>query len=296
MKINKIDKTTGAYRNRLRSSRITSVISISLVLFLIGLVSMILLFANRISDHVKENIGFSIILNEDIREIESLRLQKDLDASRFVKSTKYITKEEAAREFQAELGENFVDFLGYNPLLASIEVKLFAAYTHPDSLQSVKKELQKYNQIKEIYYQENLIHLINNNVKKISGYLMFFSMLLLLISIVLINNTIRLSIYAKRFIIHTMKLVGATHSFIRKPFIIESMIQGAIASVISIALLMGIINLLEREFNFLFSFKEYDLITILILSVLLAGLGISFLSAWFASNKYLKIKTDKLYY
>lgn len=296
MKINKIDKTNQAFKNRLRSSRVTSVISISLVLFLIGLVSMIVLFANRISDHVKENIGFSIILNEDIREIESLRLQKDLDASHFVKSTKFITKEEAAREFQAELGEDFVDFLGYNPLLASIEVKLYAAYTHPDSIRVVKKELEKYSQIKEIYYQENLIQLINNNVKKISGYLMFFSFLLLFISIVLINNTIRLSIYSKRFIIHTMKLVGATHAFIRKPFLLESLVQGAVAALVSNALLMGIIHLLQKEFNDLFSFRELDLILLLVGSVLAAGLLISFFSAWFASNKYLSIKTDKLYY
>lgn len=296
MKINKIDNTNQAFKNRLRSSRVTSVISISLVLFLIGLVSMIVLFANRISDHVKENIGFSIILNEDIREIESLRLQKDLDASHFVKSTKFITKEEAAKEFQAELGEEFVDFLGYNPLLASIEVKLYAAYTHPDSIRVVKKELEKYSQIKEIYYQENLIQLINNNVKKISGYLMFFSLLLLLISIVLINNTIRLSIYSKRFIIHTMKLVGATHAFIRKPFLLESLVQGAVAALVSNALLMGIIHLLQKEFNDLFSFQELDLILLLVGSVLAAGLLISFFSAWFASNKYLTIKTDKLYY
>jgi len=296
MKINKIDNTNQAFKNRLRSSRVTSVISISLVLFLIGLVSMIVLFANRISDHVKENIGFSIILNEDIREIESLRLQKDLDASHFVKSTKFITKEDAAKEFQAELGEEFVDFLGYNPLLASIEVKLYAAYTHPDSIRVVKKELEKYSQIKEIYYQENLIQLINNNVKKISGYLMFFSLLLLLISIVLINNTIRLSIYSKRFIIHTMKLVGATHAFIRKPFLLESLVQGAVAALVSNALLMGIIHLLQKEFNDLFSFQELDLILLLVGSVLAAGLLISFFSAWFASNKYLTIKTDKLYY
>lgn len=296
MSISKIDNPTRSFRNRLRSSRVTSVLSITMVLFLIGLIGTLLLFANKISDRVRENIGFSIILNENVREIESLRLQKDLDASDFVKSTKFITREEAAREFQSDLGENFVDFLGYNPLLASIEVKLFAAYTHPDSIQIVKQYLQRYDQIKEVYYQENLIQLLNDNIQKISGYLFIFSALLLFISIVLINNTIRLSIYAKRFTIHTMKLVGATNSFIRWPFLLESLIQGGIAAIFSNALLMGLINLLEKEFQDFFSFMEYDVLAMIFGTVLISGLIISILSAFIASSKYLKLKTDRLYY
>ncbi len=296
MSLNTKEKSTRYFKNRLRSSQVTAIISISLVLFMLGLMGTMILFAGRISNYVKENIGFSIILNDEIKEIDSFRLQKDLDATHYIKSTEYIAREKAAQEFQEALGENFVDFLGYNPLLASIEVKLYAEYTNQDSLLMIKDHLSQYDQIKEVYYQENLVNLLNNNIKRISIYLMFFSFLLLLISIVLINNTVRLTIYARRFIINTMKLVGATHSFIRLPFLMQSIWQGIIASILSIALLSVVLRAMEKEFNEIISFREFELIGILFASIVLLGIIISALSAYFASTKYLRMKTDHLFY
>ncbi len=295
MSLNSKEKTSKHIKQRLRSSQLTAVISISLVLFLLGLVGTMILFAGKISNYVKENIGFSIILNENIKEIDSFRLQKDLDASIFIKSTDYITRERAAEEFQEALGENFVDFLGYNPLLASIEVKLYADYANPDSLVMIKSRLAEYDQIKEVYYQENLVDLLNNNIQRISVYLMIFSALLMLVSIVLINNTVRLTIYARRFLINTMKLVGATHSFIRRPFLLQSMGQGILGSLVAIVLLSFVLKALESEFTAIISFKDYELIGVLFAGIILLGILLSLLAAYFASTKYLRMKTDQLF-
>lgn len=295
MSLNSKEKTSKHIKQRLRSSQLTAVISISLVLFLLGLVGTMILFAGKISNYVKENIGFSIILKENIKEIDSFRLQKDLDASIFIKSTDYITRERAAEEFQEALGENFVDFLGYNPLLASIEVKLYADYANPDSLVMIKSRLAEYDQIKEVYYQENLVDLLNNNIQRISVYLMIFSALLMLVSIVLINNTVRLTIYARRFLINTMKLVGATHSFIRRPFLLQSMGQGILGSLVAIVLLSFVLKALESEFTAIISFKDYELIGVLFAGIILLGILLSLLAAYFASTKYLRMKTDQLF-
>ncbi len=295
MSLNSKEKTSKHIKQRLRSSQLTAVISISLVLFLLGLVGTMILFAGKISNYVKENIGFSIILKENIKEIDSFRLQKDLDASIFIKSTDYITRERAAEEFQEALGENFVDFLGYNPLLASIEVKLYAEYANPDSLVMIKSRLAEYDQIKEVYYQENLVDLLNNNIQRISVYLMIFSALLMLVSIVLINNTVRLTIYARRFLINTMKLVGATHSFIRRPFLLQSMGQGILGSLVAIVLLSFVLKALESEFTAIISFKDYELIGVLFAGIILLGILLSLLAAYFASTKYLRMKTDQLF-
>ncbi|PLX11221.1 MAG: cell division protein FtsX, partial [Marinilabiliales bacterium] len=210
-------KETNITKRRLRSSYITSIISISLVLFLLGLLGLLVLNAKRLSDYVKENIGFSVILKENVKEVDVILLQKSLDASEYVKSTNYITKEEAAEELQQELGEDFINFLGFNPLLASIEVHLYAEYANQDSINFIEKDLQQYEQIKEVFYQKSLVSLVNENIRKISLIILIFSGLLLLVAITLINSTIRLSVYSKRFIINTMQLVGANRGFIRRP-------------------------------------------------------------------------------
>ncbi len=206
-------------RRKLQSSRATALISITLVLLMVGLLGLIVLHAQKLSDYVRENIGFSIIMKENVREAGIVQLQKTLDASRFVKSTEYITPEQAAEELQEELGEDFIGFLGYNPLLPSIELKLRADYTNIDSLEMIESELLANPDVKEIYYQKDLVHLINRNIRRISLVILGFSVLLLVIAIALINNTIRLSVYSKRFIIRTMQLVGATGGFIRRPFL-----------------------------------------------------------------------------
>ncbi len=283
-------------KRRLRSSYLTSLISISLLLFMIGLIGILLLNAHRISVNVKENIGFSIILKENVKEAEIYKLQKTLDATRYIKSTEYITKEKAAREFQQELGEDFVNFLGFNPLLSSIEVKLFANYANTDSISMIEKDLKKYEPIKEIYYQKSLVHLINNNIQKISLITLLFCGLLCIVAITLINNTIRLSIYSKRFIINTMQLVGATSSFIRKPFLYKSIMHGIFGASIAIGLILTTIYWAEKQLQDIVQLTDLNLIFVLCLGLLIIGILINLLSTFFAVNKYLKLSTNELYY
>ena len=266
-----------------------------MVLFLLGILGLLVLNAKRISDYVKENIGFSIILKEDVKEVDVIRLQKNLDASDYVKSTEYVTKEEAAKELQEELGEDFIDFLGYNPLLASIDVHLRANYANQSSIGHIKKDLQKYDQIKEVFYQKSLVQLVNQNIRKIGIIILIFSGFLFLIAIALINNTIRLSIYSKRFIINTMQLVGATKGFIRRPFIYKGMLQGVLASIIAMGLLTGAVYFMQKEFDEIITLKDIEILAVLYSTVLLVGVFISWISTFFAVNRYLKINVDKLY-
>lgn len=281
---------------RLRSSFVTSVISIALVLFLLGLMGLLVLNARKLSDYVKENIGFSVILKEGVRELEVMHLQKDLDASEYVRSTRYIPKDEAARELSEDLGEDFIDFLGYNPLLASIEVKLKAGYANNDSIDMIEKSFMALGPVKEVFYQKNLVTLVNDNVARISLILSFFSLILIVISLALLNNTIRLSVYSQRFLIHTMRLVGATGSFIRAPFIRQGVMQGMLGAFLALCLLSGVIIWAQKELLNLVTFSNPELIGILYGSVLLAGVVLTLVSTFFSVNRYLKMKTEDLYF
>jgi cell division transport system permease protein len=283
-------------KRSLRSSYITSIISISLVLLLVGLLGILLMNARRLSDYVRENIGFTIILNDNVKEVDILRLQKTLDAKAYVKSTRYISKEEAARELQQELGEDFIGFLGYNPLGASIDVKFFAPYANPDSISFIEKEISPYEEVKEIFYQKSLLQLVNENIRKISLIILIFSAMLFLIAVALINNTIRLSVYSKRFLINTMKLVGATKPFIRRPFLYKSAGHGILAALIAIALLGGILLLIRHEFYDFIYLQDIEIMGILVLFVLASGIFLNWISTFFAVNKYLRMNTDDLYY
>jgi cell division transport system permease protein len=289
-------RDNGITRKKLRSSYATSIISISLVLFLLGIVGLLLLNAQRLRTHVLENLGFSIVLKEEAKEVDIIRLQKNLDAKAYVKSTDYITKEEAARETSEELGENFIEFLGYNPLPASIVVKFYADYANPDSIASIEKELQRFDEVDEVMYQESLIHLVNENVRKISLIILAFSAVMFFIAIALVNNTIRMSVYARRFLINTMQLVGATRSFIRKPFLLRSAGHGIYAAIIAILLLVGVIYLIQQEFMEVISFQDIDILGILFIGVILIGIILNWISTYFAINKYLRMKSDDLYY
>ena len=271
-------------KRKLRSSYATSIISISLVLFLLGLVGLLLLNTKRLSIHIKENIGFSVILIDEAKEVDIIRLQKNLDAKKYVKSTDYITREEAARETAEELGEDFID------------VKFYADYANPDSIAAIEKELQRFEEVDEIMYHESLIHLVNENVRKISLIILAFSGVLFFIAVALVNNTIRLSVYARRFLINTMQLVGATHSFIRKPFLFKSAEHGIYASVVAILLLIGVIYLIQKEFMEVISFRDIDILAILFIIVIFLGIVLNWISTYFAINKYLRMKSDDLYY
>ena len=283
-------------KKRLRNSYLTTIISISLVLFLLGLLGLLVLNAKRVSDYVKENIGFTLYLSEGAKRGEIIKLQKSLDAKHYVKATSFISREEAARILQQDLGEDFVEFLGYNPLSESIDVRLHADYANPDSLVQIEKEFNDYEEVKEISYQKSLVHLIDDNVRKISIIILIFSGLLFLIALTLINNTIRLSVYSKRFIINTMQLVGATKGFIRRPFLFKSIVHGLYAAVISILLLTGLIYYLQQEIYEVISIQDYNIIAFLFGMGILFGLILSWVSTFFAINKFLRLRTDELYY
>lgn len=282
-------------KRRLRSSYFSTIVSISLVLFVLGIVGLILLNAQKLSNHVKENIGFSVILKDNVKEVDVVKLQKRLDAAPYVKSTEYITKEEAVEEFNAEHGEDFVEFLGYIPLPASIEVKLNADYAQPDSIKWIKQEIVEDVKVKEVWYHESLLEAVNKNVRKISFALLSFSALLLVIAIALINNSIRLTIYSKRFLIRSMQLVGATKSFIRRPFVWKGIMHGIYASIIAISLLMVLIYNAEKEFPELFELKDIELIGSLFGIVTALGVLITWISTYLAVRKFLRMKTEKLY-
>lgn len=266
------------------------------MLFLIGLLGMVLINANELSDYFRESLSFAVMLDEDAKEADIRMLQKDLDAKDFVKSTEYISKQEAAVKLREELGEDFLTFMGYNPLLPSIDVFLLADYTHPDSVLNVERYIMEYDVVHEVYFQESFLHLVNENVRKISAFLLVFSGLLLFISLTIINNTIRISVYSKRFLIRTMQIVGATRSFIRKPFLLRSIIQGTIAALLAVLLLMVILYFIEQEFYLLFTLQDVELLLYLFGGILLLGIIINYLSTYFSVNKYLGISEDKLYY
>ncbi len=289
-------KETKTTRKRLRNSYLTSIISISLVLFLLGILGLLILNVKALSDFVKENIGFTIFLKDNIKEVDIIRLQKRLDATKYVKESQFISKEKAAKILQEELGEDFIEFLGYNPLSASIEIKLHAQYANSDSLLKIENEIQNYQEIDEIYYQKSLVHLVNENIKKISFIILIFSGLLLLIALTLINNTIRLSVYSKRFLINTMHIVGATRRFIRKPFLIKSSIHGIYAAIIAILLIIGLLYFAQKEMPEIITFENIEILGILFTFVIILGILINWISTYFAVNRFLRIKTDDLYY
>jgi cell division transport system permease protein len=280
---------------KIRSSFFSTIISLSLVLFVLGLLGLVVLNARRLANHVKENIGLSIILNDSIIEAEMMLLKKQLDIAPFVKKATFVTKEQAAESLKKDLGEDFVKFLGYNPLLSSFDIKLKAEFANNDSLAAIEKRLMLNTNIKEVYYQKSLVNVINENVKKIGFVLLGFCILLSVISIALINNTIRLYIYSKRFIIKTMQLVGATQSFISKPFIARSVWNGFYSALITIALLMGLIYTAQKSFPELIELQDINMFIELFLMVMAAGIGITFISTYFAVKRFLKIQTDELY-
>jgi len=288
-------KPEKANKRKLQSSYFTTIVSISLVLFMMGMFGLLILNSKKLSDHVKENIGFSIVMNPVVKEARILELKKNLDAAAFVRYAEYITPEDAAEELQKELGEDFLNFLGFNPLLPSIDLRLSADYANIDSLQVIEKRLLANPDIKEVYYQKSLVELVNKNIRRIGFILLVFSGLLLVISIALISNTIRLSVYSKRFIIRTMQLVGATRGFIRRPFLLIGIMHGLLSALIASAMLAVIIYFSMREIPELLTLQDYNLFLSLFGIVILLGVFITWISNLSAVNKYLKAKPHKLY-
>jgi cell division transport system permease protein len=286
----------GLSKTKLRSSYLTLVVSVSLVLFLLGVLGLVLINAKELSDYFRESLSFSVMLNDEAKEADIRMLQKDLDGKLYVKSTEYVSKDEAAAKMKEDLGEDFINFLGDNPLPPSIDVYLYANYTSPDSVARIEKYVLEYPFVKEVYYQESLLFLINENVRKISFFLLVISSFLFLIALTIINNTIRLSVYSKRFIIRTMQLVGATRSFIRRPFLVQSALHGLLAALLAMGLLMSLLYLIEKEFFMMFTFESTDLLILLGVSLIATGVLINIISTFFSVNRYLSISEDKLYY
>lgn len=283
-------------KRKLVGASITTVVSLSLVLFMLGLLGIIILNTNKLSDNLKENIGIQIILNETAKEADIQHLTKMLDISDYVKSTEFITKEDAAKRLQEDLGEDFIDFLGYNPLLPSINVHVKAAYANTDSLAMIEKELLGSKLVKEVVYQKSLVTMINENVKKISLVILIFSGLLMVIALALINNTIRLSIYSKRFIIKTMQLVGATQSFVRRPFVLKGIKHGIYGATIAILMLIGVLYFAQKQLPELAELQDEKMLLTLFGLVIILGIIISWISTSLAVRKYLRLKADDLYY
>lgn len=285
------------YRRKINTSYVTSVISITLVLFTLGFLGLFVLHAKSLSNYIKENIGFEIIMKDGIKEADIIYLQKQLDINPAIKSTEYITKEEATRKLTNVLGEDFTEFIEdkYNPLLPSIDIRFNAEWANNDSIILMENFIRANNSVKEVYYQKSVVHLINSNIQKISLILFGFSLLLLFITVALINNTIRLSIYSKRFIIRSMQLVGATEGFIVKPFIIIGFVQGLISALIAVGLLQGILMAAQQSIPELVLLSSREMLIYLNVFVIVCGLLIAGISTFFAVDKYLKMKTDAMY-
>ncbi len=283
-------------RRRYQSSKVTTVVSITLVLIMLGLLALTIVHAQKLSDYVKENIGFRVYIKEDAAVEDIILLQQRLNGEAFVKSSEYISPEQAARELTAELGEDFIEFLGYNPLPPSIDLRVKAAWANIDSLQNIENRLMQDIIVKEVFYQKSLVHLINKNIRRISIVLLGFSALLLLIAMALINNTIRLSVYSRRFIIRTMKLVGATRGFISKPFIIRGIMQGLYSAIFAIIVLGTILYFLMQQVPELVNLFDLYLYLAVFGLVIVTGMFLSWVSTFFAVRKYLKMNEDDLYY
>ena len=277
------------------SSSVSVIISLSLVLFVVGLLSLVLINAQKLSNYVKENIGFSIMIKEDIKEIELIEFNKILDAEDFTKSTRFISKEQATKELEKDLGEDFVSFLGYNPIMASIDVKLNSSYANNDSLQNISSRLEKSDIVYEVFYQKNLIKKLNSNVGKISFFLICISLVLFFIAFALINNTIRLSVYSKRFIIKTMRLVGAENSFIQKPFLITGVYQGLYSAIFAIFMLIGSIQLIQSETASILNINDLQIIGLVFIVLFCSGIIISGTSTFFAVRKFIYLDEGELY-
>lgn len=278
------------------NSRVTSIISISLVLLLIGVTTALLLLSSDLSVAVRENITMSVVLKDDIKNADVQKLQKTIDAEAYCKSTEYVDKETAAKELAEDLGQDPVEFLGFNPLLGSIEMRLNADYANTDSIAQIEAELRRMPEVKDVIYQEVLVDAVNKNVQRVSALLSMFAILLILISYALISNTVRLTVYAKRFLIHTMQLVGATGQFIRRPFLAEGAVTGIVSAIIAMGMLSGIVFWAHSEISSFMTTEMLHTMLVSFIVMILSGILITLIATYLSVTRYLKIKVDDMYY
>ena len=281
---------------RFFNAQFTSMISITLVLVLLGFTILILFIGKGLSNYVKEKMSISIMLTENTTGTQINDLRKQLDKMPFVKSSRFISKEDAKKQLIKDLGEDPEELLGYNPAQDCIEIFLNSDYANSDSLQIISKKLRATTNISDLLYQQDAIDLINNNLSKLTAVLLILSAILLFISIALIRNTIRLSVYSKRFMINTMQLVGATGGFIRKPFVRSNAIIGIVAGILANGIILGVLYYFNREYGSLHSILSWTDLSIVFGIVIIIGILITTIAAIFAVNRYLRMDTDYLYY
>ena len=281
---------------RLVHSYLSSTISISMVLLLVGMFATLAINARSVSDYFKENVTISVILNSDVTEADAHKIDRQIGALNAMKSTKYISKEQGTREMKELLGEDFLKIFESNPIPISIDVQLNAEYFHPDSLTQFRTQIEKNSQVDEVLYQNTLIEAINDNIERIGLVLMVFIALLLFISFVLINNTVRLNAYSKRFSIYTMRLVGATRGFIRAPFLVQAVFQGLISALMAVLVLVGVLFVVKEQFAQLFDVFQPKLLMIVLSGTVALGVMICVVSTYFVVNKLVSLTNDELYY
>ena len=283
-------------KRRLRSSYISVIVSMTLVLFLMGLLSTVLYHSKAIANQVQENIAFTVLLKPDAKQVMVKQFQRQLELSEHIKSTEFISKDEAATSLEKDLGEDFINFLGFNPLTDAIDIHFQAYYTQTNAPESIEQELLAMSVVQKVIYDKSLIRLLNDNLQKVSYLLLALSSLFALISIALINSSIRLTIYSKRFLIKTMQLVGATKKFIRKPFIWKSLQHGLLASILAIIAIEVLISSGAEMLPEINRLHQANARIILYSGILLVGLIIPWACTYFAVRKYLKLTTDELHY
>lgn len=283
-------------KRRLISSYFSVVISISLVLFLLGLLGLLVLNTKKVADHFKEQIALTIYLKDNAKEVEINQLRKSLSLAEYTKTAEFISKEQAAEEHSAAIGEDFMEFLGYNPLQNSIDVYLNADFVTPELMEEIYTEISSKNFVDEVIYDKPLIALLNDNVKKISFWILVISGIFTFIAVLLINSSIRLAVYSKRFIIKTMQMVGATKRFIRKPFILKSVRLGIIGALLALIGMGVVLYYLNATFPELQLMEDYLLLIALFSGILFMGIFITWVSTFFATQRFLNLRTDELYY
>jgi cell division transport system permease protein len=283
-------------KRRLISSYFSVVISIALVLFLLGMLGLLVLNTKKVADHFKEQIALTVYLKDTAKEVEIEQLKKSLAMADYTKSTTYVSKEEAAEAHSKEIGEDFMNFLGYNPLQNSIDVYMNADFVSGEQVDEIATNLTEKNFVDEVVYDKPLIALLNENVKKISFWVLIASGVFTFIAVLLINSSIRLSVYSKRFIIKTMQMVGATKGFIRRPFIWQSVKLGIIGAIIALIGMAGALYYLNNSFPQLALTSNVKLLAGLFIGIFLLGILITWLSTFFATSRFLNLKTDELYY
>lgn len=288
-------KESNILSGRIIRSYLSSVISISLVLFLVGIMGVIAVNAGSVSNYFKENININAILKIEVSDYDAQTILKELGKKKYVKSVELISKEQGVKEMKQILGEDFLDVFETNPIPISLELKIDAGYMHKDSLTMIKEAISAYPEVEEVVYQESLVDLLNANMERIGLVFSIFIALLLFISFILINNTVRLNIYSKKLTIHTMRLVGATKGFIARPFISRAFFQGLISGLVAVLALLGVLYLIRNEFYQLFLLFDIKLMGLLLLGVIVLGVLICIICTMFVVWRMISLTKDDLY-